>query len=642
MQILRADTLVKVVVGPAVAIADGYTPVNSLALSTADNAELIKHDAASTTDISANTFGAITGADGYYNLTLSAAQLDTEGMLTIAVNDTSLCYPIKHEFMVVNANVYDSLYSAAATDYLQTDVTQISANTTAADNLQLQYDGTGLTGLTYPATQEQVGNISIGTAAISVAAESQVLTVYGTSVNDYTATEQLDGTYHEITDNAGALDLYYQFDVTGNGTAVTVNMTGRLMGANDIIGVYAYDWTAAIWKQIGSLTGTNGTTDGAVVFNLLSSYTGTGANLGKVRVRGYAASGLTTATLYMDQVYVTYSVVTQSTGYANGAVWINTATGSAGTVSFVNGTADNPVDTLADALTIASNLNLTEFYISNSSTITFASTLQSKIFRGQGWTLNLGSQNIDDSFIIGATDVNGTYTITSNEPHFLECEIFNVTIQQSHFKNCGLNGTITLNGTGTYTFQHCFSQIAGGSTPIIDFGASIASTDVNFRHYSGGLEFQNFGTLSTDSASIEGNGQLILNANCVGGTISIRGNFKVTDNSGGAVTIVYDDNTSNLQTVFDDLANGGRTDLLIDSIIALLDDPRTEPGQGNLPVNPDAMTKIDYIYKFLRNKVTSNATTINVYADDESTIDHKATHSDDTVTYTRGEFITGP
>jgi len=40
--------------------------------------------------------------------------------------------------------------------------------------------------------------------------------------------------------------------------------------------------------------------------------------------------------------------------------------------------------------------------------------------------------------------------------------------------------------------------------------------------------------------SLEGTGQLVINANCSGGTIAIRGNFTVTDNAGGAVTLSDD------------------------------------------------------------------------------------------------------
>lgn len=642
MQILKADTLVKVIIGPAVSISDGYTPVNTLALSTADVAEIMKHDAASVTDISANTFTQISGAAGYYNLTISAAQLDTEGLLSILINDDSLIYPMRTDFMVTNANVYDSLYAAATTDYLQVDVQQLNSDSTSADNIKSQYDGTtGLSGAYFPSNQQQLSNLQQGSAAISVVAESATITV-GTQVNTYTATAEQDMVYHEVSDSAGTLDMYYQFDVGGNGIGVTVEMVGRLFGANDSLAVYAYNWGTTSWAQIGTLTGSNGSTDGLVSFNLLAVYTGTGANIGKVRVRGYG-TGLTSSTLYIDIAYVTYALVTQSVGYANGSVWIDESLGQAGTTPFVNGVADNPSDTLADASTIRALVNLSRFEIAGGTSLTFVSDHSDHRFSGQGWTVALGGQNLTGTYIVGA-NVSGTSVITldAEETHFNECEMGTCTLDHAHLKHCGLSDVITLTAAKQYTFQHCYSQVPGSGTPAIDFGVAVGNTGINMRDYSGGIEVRNMGQSGTDTMSLEGMGQLIINANCVGGTIAIRGSFSVTDNSGGAVTLIYDDNSTNITTLSTDLADGGRTDLLIDSIVSLLDDARTEPGQGALPVDPDAMTKIDYIYKFLRNKVTSNATTINIYADDESTIDHKASHNDDTVTYTRGEFISGP
>lgn len=137
MQYLKADTATKVVVGPCVAVGDGFTPVTTLSLSTADEAEILKHDAAAVTSISSNTFAAITSADGYYNLTITAAQLDTEGRLTVLINDDSLCLPLRHDFMVVNANVFDSLFAAATTDYLQVDATQIVGAAVSTTTAQL-------------------------------------------------------------------------------------------------------------------------------------------------------------------------------------------------------------------------------------------------------------------------------------------------------------------------------------------------------------------------------------------------------------------------------------------------------------------------------------------------------------------------
>lgn len=68
----------------------------------------------------------------------------------------------------------------------------------------------------------------------------------------------------------------------------------------------------------------------------------------------------------------------------------------------------------------------------------------------------------------------------------------------------------------------------------------------------------------------------------------------------------------------------------------------TEPGQGAPGVTISLADKIGYIYKFLRNKVTQTSTTFSVYADDTTTVDQKATTSDDGTTFTRNEIASGP
>lgn len=82
-------------------------------------------------------------------------------------------------------------------------------------------------------------------------------------------------------------------------------------------------------------------------------------------------------------------------------------------------------------------------------------------------------------------------------------------------------------------------------------------------------------------------------------------------------------------------------DAEIAAILALLDDPRTEPGQGSPPVNPDLATKIDYLYKAWRNRSTQTATEYALYADDGTTKDQEAACSDDGTTFVRGEVATG-
>lgn len=83
-------------------------------------------------------------------------------------------------------------------------------------------------------------------------------------------------------------------------------------------------------------------------------------------------------------------------------------------------------------------------------------------------------------------------------------------------------------------------------------------------------------------------------------------------------------------------------DTEVAAILALLDNARGEPGQGAPPVNPDMATKVDWIYKAFRNKTTQTATQYSLYADDGTTIDTKASLSDDGTTATRGELATGP
>ena len=75
---------------------------------------------------------------------------------------------------------------------------------------------------------------------------------------------------------------------------------------------------------------------------------------------------------------------------------------------------------------------------------------------------------------------------------------------------------------------------------------------------------------------------------------------------------------------------------------ALNVDTYAEPGQEAPPATATLVRKLGYLYKFLRNRVTSTATQISVFNDDAVTVDQKSAHSDDGTTYDRGEFGTGP
>lgn len=96
-------------------------------------------------------------------------------------------------------------------------------------------------------------------------------------------------------------------------------------------------------------------------------------------------------------------------------------------------------------------------------------------------------------------------------------------------------------------------------------------------------------------------------------------------------TIIYSDTTAmSAQTT------------TIASDVALIETTRAEPGQGSPGATLGVFTKIDYLYKWQRNKMDQNSTVQNLYADDGTTIDQKRSVSESGGTVTLGEVATGP
>lgn len=140
---LRANTQVRVPIGPAVAVGDGFVPITTLTLSGADEAELIKYDSTGGVDVSGRTFVAYstTAVDGYKLMTLTTGDTDTEGGLTVVVQDDSLILPIRNDFMVLSEAAWDSKYVAKDTGFMDVNVKAINESTQAAINQALAAEG---------------------------------------------------------------------------------------------------------------------------------------------------------------------------------------------------------------------------------------------------------------------------------------------------------------------------------------------------------------------------------------------------------------------------------------------------------------------------------------------------------------------
>ena len=118
-QVLRQSTQVIVRIGPFCDVTDGFTPETGITLGAADEAEALRAAGAATLDISAATWAAVTGADGWYNLTLDTTATNTVGTLDIVVNDDSVCLPVFARFQVIEEAVFDAMYAASAAGPLQ-------------------------------------------------------------------------------------------------------------------------------------------------------------------------------------------------------------------------------------------------------------------------------------------------------------------------------------------------------------------------------------------------------------------------------------------------------------------------------------------------------------------------------------------
>jgi len=218
--------------------------------------------------------------------------------------------------------------------------------------------------------------------------------------------------------------------------------------------------------------------------------------------------------------------------YESGYVWVDTIDGTAGTTVDENGVVTNPVDTIADALTIAAAANLKGMHFNAGSSITAAAAIEGYILEGHGWTLAMGGQSFNNSHIFDAV-VSGIGT-AATEMEFHNCEIGTASIQKCHSYNCTFDGTVTMTLAGNYNYIDCQSGVAGASAPTFTKTAGQAIT-AQWRKWSGGITVSGLEAGDTVSIDVVSGGTVTINGS--GGTVVVRGTCNVVDGSSGAVTI---------------------------------------------------------------------------------------------------------
>jgi hypothetical protein len=120
---LKQSTAATVVIGAFVDSTDGASAETALTLSQAD-IRLSKNAAAFAQKSESSS--ATHMENGWYSCALDTTDTGTVGRLTLAVNESG-ALPVWHQFMVLPANVYDSL--VAGSDFLQVDIQEVNSVT---------------------------------------------------------------------------------------------------------------------------------------------------------------------------------------------------------------------------------------------------------------------------------------------------------------------------------------------------------------------------------------------------------------------------------------------------------------------------------------------------------------------------------
>lgn len=234
---LKQSTAVTVPVGPFVDSTDGDSAETGLTISQAD-VRLKKNggNAAQKNESSSLTHD----EEGVYDCDLDATDTNTLGILTLFVHESGALH-VRHDFMVMPANVWDSFF---ASDLLQVDLTSLNDLSAAEVNAQCDtalsdYDAptkaemdSGLAALNDLSAAEvnaevvdvvrtdTTGEPGQGTPAESVSLSAKVDWIYKALINKW----DNDGSFDQLYNYAGSVVDHKQTTSESSGTVTRDKM----------------------------------------------------------------------------------------------------------------------------------------------------------------------------------------------------------------------------------------------------------------------------------------------------------------------------------------------------------------------------------------------------------------------------------
>ncbi len=194
------------------------------------------------------------------------------------------------------------------TGTVSADVVSISGDSVAADNLESQFDGTGLLGSFFPSNQLQIAQIATSGSSLNTVAVTGSVVVGNVISGDYTSSHGKNSSAWVIQDDNGELDFRIEFNIGTKGVPTGLTAISFINSSNDYLYAMAWNWDTNQWDTIGIRQGINQPVYSQVTYPLMTNYVGTGPDVGRVLIRGYG-TGLTSAEYNLDYMYISYVIV---------------------------------------------------------------------------------------------------------------------------------------------------------------------------------------------------------------------------------------------------------------------------------------------------------------------------------------------
>ena len=232
---IPTNTALYIPVGPFLDKTDGISP--ELSITVANSAITLIAGAADETaptvvldsvagNNGTNTLVHITNDDaGMYYLKLTASNNNRYGKGTLIIEDTDTYVTVFHEIQWVSVPYYNWKYG---TTLPNVNVTQISGDSDAADNLELAYDGTGYAGGT---TKQKVDLETVKTKAITCADAITILASVGTAE---TSTAQTGDSYAIVNHADYGNAHLVRSTIPGNTLSVDANHLVAVPATQDV------------------------------------------------------------------------------------------------------------------------------------------------------------------------------------------------------------------------------------------------------------------------------------------------------------------------------------------------------------------------------------------------------------------------